>query len=44
MSYKNRDYKLFLKDILDCANKILEYTKDYNNEKFLTDLKNYRSC
>ncbi len=39
MSYKNRYYKLFLKDIFDSANKILEYTKDYNQEKFLKDFK-----
>lgn len=39
MSYKNRNYKLFLKDILDSANKILEYTKGYNKESFYADSK-----
>jgi len=39
MSYKNRNYKLFLKDILDSSNKILEYTKNYNKESFLADIK-----
>lgn len=39
MSYKNRNYKLFLRDILDSANKILEYTKDYNEENFYADTK-----
>ena len=39
MSYKNRDYKLFLKDILESVNKILEYTKNYEYEDFFADLK-----
>lgn len=36
---KNRDYKLFLYDILNSINKILKYTQDMSYEKFIDDEK-----
>lgn len=37
MSYKKRDSKLFLEDILDASNNILAYTKNYKCEDFFAD-------
>ncbi len=39
MNYRNRDYKLFLKDILEACNNILEHTKNYSCEDFFADKK-----
>lgn len=33
----NRDYKLFVKDILDCINKIEEFVKGISYEDFVKD-------
>ena len=40
MTYKERDYKLFLVDMIEASDKILEYTKnckDYQN--FIAEIK-----
>lgn len=33
----SRDYRLFLEDILECCQRILEYSTDFNFERFQTD-------
>jgi uncharacterized protein with HEPN domain len=34
---KNRDYRLFLHDVLNCANKISKYTKNLDYKDFIAD-------
>jgi uncharacterized protein with HEPN domain len=36
---KSRDYIMFLEDIVECAKKIDEYTKNFTEEDFLVDEK-----
>jgi len=36
-----RDWKVFVKDILKCSEKIISFTSGYNFEKFVSDEKTY---
>lgn len=36
-----RDWKVFINDILKCAERIVDYTSGYDFEKFVFDIKTY---
>ena len=38
-----RDYKLYIHDIIEASEKIINYVKDLNSEKFKEDTKTYDS-